>query len=244
MAYKLEIYDELAALVNAATARFIALARQSILEHGVFRVVLAGGSTPRPVYEALAARHAEIDWSHVHLFWGDERCVPPDHPDSNYHMAHAALIEHVPIPTANVHRMEGERDPVQAAAAYETLLRKEFSDQRIPHFDLILLGMGDDGHTASLFPGTPAVHESQKWVVGHYIEKLNTWRLTLTPAALNAAAHLIFVVSGANKADMLVNVLRYDGQEAVYPSQVVQPTAGSLTWMVDKDAAQKIDTLK
>jgi 6-phosphogluconolactonase len=224
------------AIAQQATNEIIARAQAAIRARGRFTLALAGGGTPRPAYQGLAARVNEIDWARVHLFWGDERCVPPDHPDSNYRMADDALIRHVPIPSTQVHRMRGEDDPHQAAADYEAALRATF-EAAPPGFDLILLGMGDDGHTASLFPGTPAVHEAERWVVGHHVPKLDAWRLTFTPVVLNAAGHVLFMAAGAGKAAPLHEVLEGNYRPDLYPSQVVAPINGGTTWLIDDAAA-------
>jgi 6-phosphogluconolactonase len=155
-------------------------------------VALAGGSTPRAAYALLATEEfaARVDWSRVHVLWGDERCVPPDDPDSNYRMAREALLDKIPIPTENVHRIRGELPPDEAAAAYQAELEAVLGAGG--RFDLVLLGMGVDGHTASLFPGTAALHEGERWVVAAFVDKLSAWRVTLTPVVLNAAAQVTF----------------------------------------------------
>jgi 6-phosphogluconolactonase len=179
-----------------------------------------------------------VDWARVHVFWGDERCVPPDHPESNYRLAREALLDHVPLPPANVHRIPTEQEPVQAAADYEQTLRRFFGPGSVPRFDLVLLGLGTDGHTASLFPGTPAVHEYERWVVAHYVSSLPAWRVTLTPAVLNAADQVTFLVAGEEKAGALKQVLAGPYQPDVLPAQVVRPAGGSLLWLVDDAAAR------
>jgi 6-phosphogluconolactonase len=181
-----------------------------------------------------------VDWARVHVFWGDERCVPPDHAESNYRMAREALLDQVSIiPAQNVHRMRGEIDPEEAADGYETDLRACFGVSAPPRFDLILLGMGDDGHTASLFPGAEAIREQARWVAAYYVEKLGAWRLTLTPVVLNAAANVIFLVVGAGKAARLREVLDGPYQPDRLPAQVVRPSDGRLLWMVDQAASSE-----
>jgi 6-phosphogluconolactonase len=241
-----EVYPDAERLAGATAEHFVSLAREAIASQGRFAVALAGGSTPRAAY-ALLARDTlatRLDWSRVHVFWGDERCVPPDHADSNYRMARQALLDHVPLPAENVHRMRGELEPAQAAAEYEQSLRAFFTsvsrDQTAEppaRFDLILLGMGDDGHTASLFPGTAAIREQTRWVMAHFVEKLDAWRITLTPAAINAAANVTFVVSGSGKAQRLGQVLTGPRQPDVLPAQIVNPDYGRLRWLVDEAAA-------
>ena len=205
------------------------------------RVALAGGSTPRGLYRLLTGDpyRTQIPWAHLRVFWGDERTVPPDHQESNFRMAKESLLSYVPIPSNQVFRIEGEVLAGEAAARYETVLREQFhlSSREIPQFDLILLGMGPDGHTASLFPGTSAVTESQKLVSAPWVEKLQTHRVTLTPPVLNAAKHVVFLVSGVDKATALQVVLEGPADPARYPAQVVNPPGGHTVWLINQDAA-------
>jgi 6-phosphogluconolactonase len=230
-------YPEAASLARAAAEHFVTLATAAIAARGQFVVALSGGSTPRTTYALLASDEfaARMDWPRVRVFWGDERCVPPDHPHSNYRMAREALLDKVPIPTENVHRMRGELPPDQAATAYQEELEAVLGAGG--RFDLILLGMGADGHTASLFPGTTALHEQTRWVVAHHVDKQSAWRVTLTPVAINAAVHVIFIVSGAGKAERLRQVLAGPYQPDILPAQIVRPTHGRLLWLVDAAAA-------
>ena len=239
------VYPDGASLARAAAEHFATLATEALAARGRFAVALSGGSTPHPTYALLASPEfaGRVDWPRVHVFWGDERGVPPDHPDSNYRMAREALLDHVPLPAHNVHRIHGEMEPQQAAAGYEHTLRAFFAQhpgRPSPRFDLILLGMGDDGHTASLFPGTAALHEGARWVVAHYVHKLRVWRVTLTPVAINAAAHVTFLVSGAGKAERLRQVLNGPYQPDVLPVQIVRPTDGRLLWLADAAAAAQL----
>lgn len=205
------------------------------------RVALAGGSTPRGLYRLLtgAPYRTQISWDHLHVFWGDERTVPPDHQESNFRMAKEALLSQVPLPPNQIFRIEGEVPADEAAARYETVLQEQFnlSLGEVPQFDLILLGMGPDGHTASLFPGTPAVAESKTLVSAPWVEKLQTHRVTLTPPVLNAAKHVVFLVSGVDKATALQVVLEGPADPARYPAQVVNPPSGHMVWLVNQDAA-------
>ncbi len=245
---EVQVYSDPGALARAAAERFVVLAKDIIAARGRFVVALAGGSTPRAMYTLLASEAfaGRVDWECVHIFWGDERCVPPIHPNSNYRMAHEALLAQVPVPEGNIHRMYAEIEPSRAAVEYERSLRaffaldnaNQFETGGFPSFDLILLGMGDDGHTASLFPGTAAIHERERWVVAHYIEKLEAWRLTLTPPVLNAAANIIFLVSGGGKAERLQQVLRGPYQPDTLPAQIIKPVGGHLSWLVDRAAAE------
>lgn len=242
MAANIEVYDDKDALLHAAAQQFVRLAQDAVQDKGRFDVALAGGSTPKPLYALLAseAYRDQVDWSQVRVFWGDERCVPPDNEASNYHMAWQAMLNHVPIPDSHVHRMRGEMEPTTAAFAYEQVLESVFGEDLTPRFDLIHLGMGDDGHTASLFPNTPALDETEKFVVAHYVGKLDAWRITLTPRTLNHAANISFLVSGAGKAAVLQAVLNGPSRPQHYPSQLVQPVDGVLRWLVDQDAAAQL----
>ncbi|MBM2841757.1 MAG: pgl, partial [Bacteroidetes bacterium] len=176
----------------------------------------------------------------VHLFWGDERCVPPDDPESNYRMVHEALLRHIGIPPENVHRIKGELDPALTAREYEEEIRRAFgvNENAIPRFDLILLGLGEDGHTASLFPGTSALQEKQRIVTEVYVEKLESHRITITLSVINNAFHVFFLVSGKSKAQILGAVL--NESPVSYPAQLVRPVAGELQWLVDQDAASQL----
>jgi 6-phosphogluconolactonase len=211
----------------------------SIAQRGVFNFALAGGSTPGPVYELLAA-DTDIDWSRCHIFWSDERCVPPDHAESNYRLAREMLLDRLPHAPSLVARMEGELPPEKAAAAYEKAIRETVpvEEAGIPRLDLILLGMGDDGHTASLFPGSKALQITDPLVAADYVSKFDAFRLTLTYPLLNAGHHVLILVSGASKAATLHTVLHGPHQPHNYPVQGVQPTTGQFRWLVDADAAQ------
>jgi len=236
------VQPSLEALSREAAARFQRLAADSIAAAGHFSVALSGGSTPLVLYRLLAEpplREA-IDWSRVHLFWGDERFVPPDHPDSNYRAAQEALVSRVPIPTENVHPIPTEApDPETAAAQYEDTLRRLFAapEGETPRFDLVLLGLGPDGHTASLFPGSPALDEHKRLVVATYLLRLASWRITLTPPVLRGARNVIFLVSGPDKAATLRDVLEGSYEPHRLPAQLAQPDQGDLTWLADEAAA-------
>jgi 6-phosphogluconolactonase len=240
-----ETYPDAESLAQAGAEHFVTLAKAAIAAHGRFAVALSGGSTPRGLYARLASDEfsSQMDWPRVHLFWGDERCVPPDHPDSNYLLARETLIDHLPIPAENVHRIRGELEPEEAASDYEHTLRTFFAppadenEKPIPRFDLILLGMGTDGHTASLFPGSAALHERRRWVVAYYVDKLHAWRITVTPIVINAAIYVTFLVSGASKAERLQQVLTGPYEPDLLPAQIVKPDDGHLLWLVDAQAA-------
>ncbi len=227
------------------TARlFAARADEAVSSRGRFTAALSGGTTPVTLYAMLAKAPfvSRIPWARTHLFWADERCVPPDHEDSNYRMVRELLLDHVPVPPANVHRMPGEMDPVEAAALYEKDLRDVFAHHGdgSPAFDFILLGLGEDGHTASLFPGTRAIRESARWVLGHYVDGKKGWRITLTPPVINAARAVVFIVTGTGKAIVLRDILEGPFQPDTLPAQIVRPAGGDLMWKLDRDAASRL----
>lgn len=212
------------AFVEDAVALILRDAQNAIAERGTFRIALSGGNTPRPVYAALS--EAATDWSKWEVTFGDERCVPPDDVQSNYRMAREALLEHVPIPEKNILRMRGEDDPAAAALEYETELRSRDAAYR---HDLILLGMGDDGHTASLFPGTVALGVSGRLVVENWVPKFSTHRLTFTFPLINAGRHVCFLVNSAGKETILEEVF---GGDSGYPCASVAPVDGRVTWLL------------
>jgi 6-phosphogluconolactonase len=239
MGYELQIAPDSDALCGIAAQEFARAAESAIRDRGRFTVALSGGNTPRALYALLAAEYKDkIPWSKTHIFFGDERSVPPDHPESNFRMANEALLSKISIPAGNVHRVRTELGPEAAAEDYDRQLRQEFSltGQAFPRFDLILLGLGDDGHTASLFPGSAALAETSRLVVANWVEKFNTFRITLTYPVLNHVAEIVFLVSGAGKAQILKEVLK--SPETKYPSQRIQPEDGRLLWLVDQDAAR------
>lgn len=235
-------------LVESAAELVARLAHEAIAGRGVFTVALAGGGTPRPVYERLAMIHDQvskggqgiIDWPRVHVFFGDERCVPPEDAASNYRMAKETLLDRVPIPAENVHRIRGEIDPAVAAAEAEQDVRRVLGSGGVPSLDLVMLGLGDDGHTASLFPGTAALREATRLVVPQYVDKLAAWRVTFTAPLVNAARNVLFLVEGAGKAATLAAVLEGPWQPDVLPSQLVRPSDGVVHWMVDAAAAARL----
>jgi 6-phosphogluconolactonase len=233
------VFPDGEAIARAVAVKFVELAKAAIAANGRFSVALAGGSTPKRTYEILATDEfrGQVDWPQVHAFFGDERCVAPDHADSNFRMATEALLRHVP---AQVYRMKGEGDAANHAAAYESELRAFFAGADWPQFDLVMFGMGDDGHTLSLFPGTTALGETAAWCVSNWVEKFNTFRITLTAPGVNHSAHLIFSVTGANKASRLVEVLRGPFEPERLPSQLIRPTTGRLDWFVDAAAAAEL----
>ncbi len=236
---KVLVLDDPAELAQIAAAGFVKLGREAIAERGRFAVALAGGSTPKRVYELLASEsyREQLDWSKVHIFFGDERCVPPDHAESNYRMANEALLSRVDLPAKNIHRMNGVGDAISNARLYEDDMRTFFNDAAWPRCDLILLGMGDDGHTASLFPGTEVLMEGEAWVAGLWVEKLGAYRITLTAPAINRAAHVLFLVTGENKAARLAEILKGERDPVRLPAQLIKPLDGTHEWLIDKAAS-------
>lgn len=235
-------FPDLQALSRAAADFFVQLSSTSVSEKGRFSVALTGGSTPRPLYHLLTSPEfmERIDWSCVHLFWGDERCVPPEHPDSNYRMADDALLSQVPIHAENIYRMSGEMDPGQAAGVYEKELRNFFKGREIPKFDMILLGLGTDGHTASLFPDSPALKEKIRLVLSDTSPERKHPRLTLTLPVINHAANILFLVAGKEKARILAQVLDEKKEPDRIPAKAVRPRSGRLFWFVDEAAASDL----
>ena len=239
----LRIFDSGAELAEAAAEEFTGRAEEAVHARGRFVVALSGGSTPRRLFARLADPSQpfrdRIDWRAVHLFWGDERHVPPDHPESNFRMTRETLLDAVPIPAANVHRMRGEEpDAARAAALYEDELRAFFSGA--PRFDLVLLGLGADAHTASMFPGTAVMRERERWVAAPWVEKLESFRITLTPAVLDRAAAVMFLVQGEEKAGAVRAVLEGDRDADRSPAQAVRPTEGEILWLLDRAAASSL----
>jgi 6-phosphogluconolactonase len=233
-------------LFQAAAEEILRAADDAVAQRGRFTIALSGGSTPRNLYTLIAANAgASLPWDQMFFFWGDERHVPPDDPDSNYRMAKETLLSKAPIPPGNAFPIPAENpDAAAAAEAYEQTLRKFFdlAPGEFPRFDLILLGIGPDGHTASLFPDTVALQERSRLVVANWVEKLKTDRITLTLPVLNAARRVAFLVSGIDKAAALHEVLEGNGPAEKYPSKLVQPSAGKLIWFVDRAAASELST--
>ncbi len=230
-------------LFQAAAEEAILAATEAIAQRGRFAIALSGGSTPRSLYTLIAANaSSSLPWQQVFFFWGDERHVPPTDTESNYRMAEETLLSKVPIPPANIFRVPAEDPDASAAAdAYEQTLRKFFAvaPGEFPRFDLILLGMGPDGHTASLFPETAALREKSRLVVANWVEKLHAYRITLTLPVLNAARRVAFLVSGADKAAVLHEVLEGNAPGDKYPSKLIRPS-GKLIWFLDRAAASEL----
>lgn len=231
------------ALAELAAETFVAQAERAVAARGVARIGLSGGSTPKAAFELLADPdhpwRERMPWSHIQLFWVDERAVPPDHPDSNYRMTREALLAHVPLAEEQIHRMEGELDPEVAAARYESELRNNFrlEGAETPVFDLIALGMGPDGHTASIFPATEAIYEMTKLVTANHVPQKDSWRITLTWPVINQARSVFFLIGGADKAQILKEVFTGARDPERLPSQLIMPAGGILTLLLDRAAA-------
>jgi len=241
IAADLRIVDDLRGLAQAAAEEFATQTLGTVRANGRFTVALSGGSTPKSLFGFLATSFRDqLPWDKMYFFWGDERQVPPDSPESNYRMANEALLSRVPVPAENVFRVPAENpDASQAAADYEQTIRKFFqlSSGALPRFDLILLGMGPDGHTASLFPKTIALQEKSRLVVANWVDKFNSHRITFTLPVLNNAAVATFLVGGADKAETVREVLEGTQPGELFPAKMVHPTNGRLVWMVDQAAA-------
>lgn len=237
-------YDDPRELAEGAASFLISRAQAAQAGGGAFSLALSGGSTPEATYRAVAKQVAgvDLDWSRVKIYWGDERCVPPDDPESNFRMARLALLDHLPVPEDHVFRMACEGDPQQGARDYETTLRKQFGEGSLPRFDLILLGLGPDGHTASLFPGSKALSSGGRWVLANYVEKMGAWRMTLSMEVINAAAAVAFLVQGEEKAGVLHRVMVGVQDGGALPAAHIRPVDGELHWFVDQAAASQLSS--
>ena len=237
----LHLYETPEEAVQAVARLVSELSAQSIGERGRFTIALAGGSTPKPLYELLAtpAFASAIDWKLWHVFWGDERCVPPDHPDSNYRMAQEALLNHVPVVPQQVHRIHGEDTLATAAASYEQVLRDTFAPSS-PQLDLVLLGMGDDGHTASLFPGTKALREQGSLVVANWVPHLDAHRITSTLPFINAARNVVVLATDVGKTDAVKRVFQPEGTDEAPPIAQVHPMGNGAQWYLTSSAASML----
>jgi 6-phosphogluconolactonase len=241
------IYPDLDTLSQQAAQYVVRTASESIAARGRFTLALSGGTTPRKLYTLLGSEpySSQIDWQQVYIFWGDERCVPPDNPDSNYYMAQEVLLSKIPIPALQVHRMPADQPGRDAASqSYTAEMQRAFGTQGIPVFDLIQLGMGPEGHTASLFPHQASLRETQRLVMPVSVAKPPPDRLTFTPPLLNAARNILFLVTGSDKAEALQAVLEGDYQPEEYPAQIVRPPDGEVVWMLDKAVAANIHITK
>lgn len=238
---KIQSYPTVANLNDAVVTAIVDKASAAIRQHGGFHIALAGGGTPKGIYELMATEpyRQQLPWSSIHIYFGDERCVPADHPDSNYRMAKQALLDKVPLPEGNIHPIKIDLNNIpNSAERYEAELKETVPvKEGVPVFDLVLLGIGDDGHTASLFPGTDIVEETGKWVAAVYVQKFNAWRISLTYPVINAAANVFVIAAGSGKQHILKQVLASEPIGEPYPIQRVRPS-GELVWYIDSAAAE------
>jgi 6-phosphogluconolactonase len=235
------VYPDRDALSRAAAEQFVEISNEAIALHGGFAVALSGGSTPRQMYDELASNDfsGRVNWKRVSIFWGDERAVPPDDAESNYRMANEALLSRVPVPRGNIYRIPAEKPPQVAAMEYEQTLRSLWGNT-LKGFDLVLLGLGTNGHTASLFPHTSALQEKSHWCEAVWVPELVADRITLTALVLNQSANVIFLVAGRDKSAILHEVLRGPNDPERLPAQLIQPEKGRLEWLVDQEAASEL----
>lgn len=236
-------FPEREALSRKAADILLAEAKKSVENSGKFTLALSGGSTPKRLYEILGSSpyRKAIPWGSVHFFWGDERCVPPDHPESNYRMAWETFLSKIVVPRENIHRMTGEKTPAQAALEYEKELRGFFGNVSFPVFDFMLLGLGSDGHIASLFPGSSLLQETRQWVASAQVEKPGISRLTLTLPVFNSAKMLPVLVSGKEKAQIIREIFGGSAEKIAFPAQMIHPENGKLLWLLDDPAASLLD---
>ncbi len=231
---RLTIAESERELAERAANRFTDVVQAAVDARDAARVSLTGGTTPKRLYALLATEpwRSRIPWRAVHLFWGDERAVEPEHEDSNYGMAHEALIAHVPVPPEQVHRMRGELPPEEAAREYERILPRRF--------DLMLLGLGEDAHIASIFPGSPVVHERERRVVAPFARHLNAWRITMTPPALLSATHIVMLVAGSGKANAVAAAIEEFDDPARWPAHLLREAGDRVEWLIDRAAARAL----
>ncbi|MEO7309124.1 MAG: 6-phosphogluconolactonase [Chitinophagaceae bacterium] len=238
LTYKLEVFQTEDAITKAAAAFIIALAEKSVAEKGRFTLSLSGGQTPENLYSLLAepTYSERMPWKNTYIFWGDERCVPANDKQNNANMAKTLLLDHIDIPAININPIPVDVAPARAAEAYEIIIKKFFGEA-IPRFDLILLGLGENGHTASLFPGTDVVFENTRLIKEVYVAEQNMFRITMTPGLINNAHNIIFLVVGESKAAILKTILSGARQPDKFPAQIIKAKDGSLYWFIDKNAA-------
>ena len=244
--WKIEVLADLEALSLRAASIFVSASRNSIAKKKRFAVAISGGSTPRRLYTLLgsdAYRH-RVDWQYVHFFWADERCVPRDDEASNFRTAFDTLLSKIALPDENIHQIKGEEAPDKAARDYEEEIRRFFGESERPGFDLIILGMGEDGHTASLFPGSKSIEETVRLAIPVYLEEPGKNRITLTLPVLNNADQILFLVTGPSKAAVLSEILGEREKKKWYPARFIHPAHGNMTWLIDQEAAGKLRGLK
>ena len=243
---EIEVLPNLEALNHRAASFFVSASKNSIDTKKRFAVAISGGFTPRGLYKLLSSvpYRGQVDWTHVHFFWADERCVPKDHEESNFGIAFDTLLSRISIPDGNIHRIRGEEDPEKSARDYEDNIKKFFGMSGIPMFDLIILGMGEDGHTASLFPGSKLLKETIRLAVPVYLPKPTWNRITLTFPILNNATQILFLVAGRSKASILSEILGDREKKKRFPAGLINPVHGYMTWLIDQEAAERLRGLK
>ena len=239
---QVQILPDLEAISHQAASFFVAISRNSIATKGRFAVALSGGSTPRRLYTLLGSDpyRDKVEWRHVHFFWADERCVPKEDDESNFRLAYEAFLSKITVPASNIHRVKGEEDPEKGAKDYEDDLRKFFGMSGLPAFDLMILGMGEDGHTASLFPGSKSLEETIRLAFPVYMKRPKRDRVTLTLQVLNNSAQILFLVSGPSKAKIVHDVLGNEGKTERYPAGLINPSNGNIVWLIDREAARNL----
>jgi 6-phosphogluconolactonase len=236
------LFNDPEAVGLRAASIFSDLSKIAVAAKGRFSVAVSGGSTPLRLYEILGSTfRKDIPWDRTEIFWADERCVSPGHEDSNYKGVHDALLSRIDIPAANIHRIKGEMSYEEGAREYEEDLKRYFANSGSCAFDLVILGLGEDGHTASLFPESAALAEKEKFAVTVYVEKLRSWRITLTIPVLNNSSSILFLVTGLKKAGILKEILGGSGNSQKYPAGLISPVAGELTWLIDREASSLLD---
>jgi len=243
---EIKIYTVRQEFGAAVAERWLDFYRESVAEHGDFHVALAGGSTPRQLYHLLSRTDIsrKVDWQRVHIYFGDERFVPGDHPDSNFRMARESLLDHVPVPDANIHRIETESGDMQEVAyRYEQVLVNHLpkAENGVPRFDLVLLGIGPDGHTASLFPDTDILNQQERYVDAVYVKQKSSWRVSITFPVINSARHVLFLVAGADKRSVVQQILSGSPHSPQFPVEMLKPL-GQVEFYLDSEAAGRIDS--
>ena len=235
----IQVFPDLESLSHKAVEIFVDTSRRSIYERKSFSVAISGGSTPGVLYMLLGSDQYrdKIDWKHTHVFWSDERCVSPEHRDSNFRLASEGFLSKVPVPDKNLHRVRGEKGPEQGAQEYKNELRKHFGTEGLPVFDLVLLGMGEDGHTASLFPVSMAIDETEQLAVPVYRDKPDHNRVSLATPVLSHALHIVFLVAGGSKSRIVADILVEDKGRDRYPAGWIQSMSTNVTWLLDREAA-------
>jgi len=239
---RVEVLPDLEALSRRAAEIFVAVSKNSIARKKRFAVAISGGSTPRRMYTLLGSLgyRERVEWPRVHFFWADERCVPKEDEASNFKSAFDALLSKIDLPEKNIHRVKGEEPPDKAASDYEKEIRRFFGESEIPVFDLIFLGIGEDGHTASLFPGSKSIEETVRLAIPVYLEKPGKNRVTLTLPVLNHAGEVLFLAAGSSKAAVVSEILEDGEKKKRFPAGLVHPAPEKMTWLIDQEAAGKL----